>query len=87
MNVEIYSVTAYRWGDREMHSYIVGLFSKKYAALKSAEFEEEYRGGKYLCEVREHKVINKYDEKFLEENSLDGKAIKELPQVNVLDRT
>lgn len=49
----IYTVTAYRWGDREKHSYIVGVYNQKDAALKAAEFEEDYRGGKYGCEVLE----------------------------------
>jgi hypothetical protein len=53
MKPPIYTVHAFRWGDRECHSYIVGVFGKKHAALKAAEIEEEYRGGKYECEVLE----------------------------------
>ena len=49
----IYTVHACRWGDREKHSYIVGVYTKKHRALKAAENEEEWRGGKYSCEVRE----------------------------------
>lgn len=48
---EIYVVTAYRWGDRERHSYIVGAFFDFALAKTAGEAEEEYRGGKYRCEI------------------------------------
>ena len=50
---KFYTVHAYRFGDRERHSYSVGVYNKKSKALKGADIEEEYRGGKYLCEVLE----------------------------------
>lgn len=50
---EIYVVHAFRWGDRESHSYIAGVYRKKNAALTKAHDEREHRGGKYICEVRE----------------------------------
>lgn len=53
MKQTVYSVTAYRWGDRERHSYVVGVYPKKHAAMTAAETEEVYRGGKYACEVLE----------------------------------
>lgn len=50
----VYTVHAFRYGDRDNHSYIVGLYTKKSAALLAAEREREWRGGsKYFCEVRE----------------------------------
>lgn len=49
----IYTVHAYRWGDRECHSYSVGVCTEKDQALVLAEHEEDYRGGKYKCEVLE----------------------------------
>lgn len=48
-----YVVTMYRWGDRECHSYVLGVFSKKTRAEKAAKREEEYRGGKYSPECIE----------------------------------
>lgn len=51
MKPTVYTVHAYRWGDRECHSYSVGVYSKKHTALKAAETESAYRGGKYECEV------------------------------------
>ena len=49
----IYTVHAYRWGDRECHSYSVAVSSSKEQALEQADHEEDYRGGKYKCEVLE----------------------------------
>ena len=51
--MKIYTVTAYRWGNRENHSYIVSVRSTVQDALKDAEIEEEHLGGKYRCEVLE----------------------------------
>jgi len=53
MKNKVYTVTAYKWGNREDHSYIVGVYSKKHAAIKAAEIEEEWRGKEYECEVLE----------------------------------
>src|SRR6266852_8420901 len=54
----VYPVTAYRWSDRENHSYFIGVYAKKAAALKAADKEEAYRGGKYGCEVLEVELDN-----------------------------
>jgi len=43
-------VTMYRNGDREKHSYVLGVFSSFEQALKHGNAEEAYRGGKYLWE-------------------------------------
>ncbi len=50
---KVYIVTAYRYGNREMHSYVIGAFSKKDKALEAADNEEDFRGGKYECSVEE----------------------------------
>jgi hypothetical protein len=46
---EIYVVSAHRILSH--HTYIVGAFTKKHAALRCAEDHEAYRGGKYRCQV------------------------------------
>jgi len=51
MTTRIYTVHAYRWGDRECHSYTVGVYTMRTKALASAKREKEQRGGKYECEV------------------------------------
>lgn len=53
MKTAIYIVVAYRWGNREKHSYTVAAFSKKAGAIKCAEDHTTYRGGKYGCAVEE----------------------------------
>lgn len=55
----IYTVHAYRWGEREDHSYPVGVYTKKYLAISAAKAEENWRGGKYECEVYEWIVDSK----------------------------
>lgn len=47
----VYVVTAYRWGNRENHSYIVGAFTDLDKANEIADDEEDHRGGKYECEI------------------------------------
>lgn len=50
----VYVVTAYRFGDRENHSYVVGVFSTHALAMEASEIEQTWRGGnKYFCEVDE----------------------------------
>lgn len=66
----IWITTAYRWGDRSNHSYVVGVFTKKHKAIKEAEEEEEHRGGKYGCMV----VEGKLDE--VDRNELKEKIIR-----------
>lgn len=76
----VYTVHAYRWGDRELHSYSVGAYGKKYAALKAAEAETEWSGGKYECEVLEW-VLDKGSHG---NSEIKPKTIKPLPPINTL---
>jgi hypothetical protein len=49
----MFVVTAHRFADTELHSYVVGIFSKFDQAIEAATIEEEYRGGKYYCRILE----------------------------------
>lgn len=49
----VYVVTMYRFGDREKHSYVLGVWSDKAEADKHANAEVDYRGGKYKADVLE----------------------------------
>jgi len=49
--LKAFVVTAYRWGQRNAHSYVVGCFDSLAAATKCADNHVDYRGGKYGCEV------------------------------------
>lgn len=80
MKPTIYTVHAYRWGDRENHSYSVGVYSKKHGALKAAETEEDYRGGKYECEVMEWTL----DSGIQGNHDTPPKVIKALPAISTL---
>jgi len=54
---KLYIVIVYRWGDRGLHSYFVGVFAKKQKAIDEAEKEECYRGGsKYQAEIIETEI-------------------------------
>ena len=54
--MNVYTVIAYRWGDREKHSYPVGVYSSESVARVAADAEGEWRGGKYCCEILEWTV-------------------------------
>lgn len=47
----VYVVTAYRFGDRERHSYVVGVFTNPELAIEVAEQVPDERAGKYYAEV------------------------------------
>lgn len=49
--MNIFVVTAYRWGQRNAHSYVVGAFADFEKAKACAIAHVDYRGGKYGCEV------------------------------------
>ena len=53
----IYIVEALRFGDRESHSYFVGVFDDKARACRAAIAEELWRGGKYECVIH-HRLLN-----------------------------
>ena len=76
MRNKLYIVTAYRWGDRSMHSYNIGAFTDKDKAIESAISHCEWRGGKYACVVEECEAnrfdneVDEYTEKVFRAKSL-----------------
>jgi len=51
---KVYVVTMYRWGDRENHSYVLGVYSTEKKAKIAGEAERVERGGnKYYPECLE----------------------------------
>lgn len=60
----IYVVTAYRYGDTEKHSYVVGAYDTPKDANTQARIEEAYRGGKYECGIAQMTLneLSSYDE-------------------------
>ena len=55
-NARVYVVTMYRYGDREAHSYVLGVYSTKTIAETEAVREKDYCGGKYVPEIIEMPV-------------------------------
>lgn len=54
MSEKIYVVTMYRWGSKEKHSYVLGVYDNKEKAIDSGEEERQHRGGsKYYPECLE----------------------------------
>ena len=49
--MDIYVVTMYRWGSRENHSYVLGVWRNAVIATRHCSAEEAWRGGKYTGEI------------------------------------
>ena len=49
--MKVYVVKMNRFGDDESHSYPIGVFTKKLAARKAGQAEEDWRGGKYEAQI------------------------------------
>ena len=47
----VYVVEMLRWGDRENHSYVEGVFTTKEAAERCGYLEEIWRAGKYQASI------------------------------------
>lgn len=57
--MKIYTVTMYRYGDRDRHSYVLGVFTDKKVALETADDEVTHRHCNYLPHVQEWEVNTK----------------------------
>lgn len=62
--MKVFVVEALRWGDRENHSYVVGVFDNEEMANRVASAETAWRGGKYECVVTSG-LLNTYSEEKL----------------------
>lgn len=60
----VYVVTAYRFGDRERHSYVVGVFTSPELAIDIAEQVPDERAGKYYAEVLKFGLNKSCNEEF-----------------------
>jgi len=68
---KVFVVTAYRWANKESHSYVVGIYQTENDAIYYADKEEDYRGGKYNCEIIKVSIGDYRDKK--------NQVIKSLP--------
>jgi hypothetical protein len=58
----LYVVEMLRWGDREQHSYVIGVFDSDDDAKQCGEIEKSWRGGKYEYEVKSI-ALNDWDDR------------------------
>ena len=65
----IFVVTAYRYGDNEKHSYVVGAYTTREKAEQAKNSEETYRGGKYECGIA-RLIIDKMHEDWNDEDEV-----------------
>lgn len=52
----VYIVEMLRYGNREAHSYVSGVYSDRKIAEYEAQLHMNYRGGKYYAEIHEEIV-------------------------------
>ena len=55
---DVFVVEALRWGDREDHTYVVGVFDNIHDACEACVVEEMWRGGKYECFINDCNEMN-----------------------------
>ena len=61
--MSVFVTTMYRYGDREKHSYVLGVWSSSEVAMQAGQTEALWRGGKYEPEVTEWKIdTNEFDD-------------------------
>ena len=61
--MSVFVTTMYRYGDREKHSYVLGVWSSSEVAMQAGQTEALWRGGKYEPEVTEWKIdANEFDD-------------------------
>jgi hypothetical protein len=87
--MSVFVTTMYRYGDREKHSYVLGVWSSSEVAMQAGQTEALWRGGKYEPEVTEWKVdANEFDdigEQRLTPLALDGAVATDNQQVSPAD--
>jgi len=55
---DVFVVEALRWGDREDHTYVVGVYDNLRDACEACVVEEMWRGGKYECFINDCNEMN-----------------------------
>lgn len=59
--MKVYIVTMYRYGDKESHNYIIGVYTSKDIAIMNGNTEIIWRGNKYYPEVVEMELDKSND--------------------------
>jgi len=50
--MEVFVVIMRRWGDKEKHSYVIGVYTDLKIAMEQGVLERIYRGCKYEPEIK-----------------------------------
>ena len=58
-----------RWGDREAHSYIIGVFSTRELAHLAGEAEKTWRAVKYEFSISQHELDFIHEDKLKHHNT------------------
>lgn len=74
--MKVYVVEALRYGDREKHSLVVGVYDNARAAARDAVAYEYWRGGKYICEIAEIELMSLFRKQEFLDNSIDAEQQK-----------
>jgi hypothetical protein len=64
----VFVVEMLRWGDRENHSYVIGVFTTREQAELAGDAEVSWRGNKYEYCISEYKL------NFIPQDKLDNHA-------------
>jgi len=64
--MNIYVVLMHRFGNNEMHTYVLGTYDSLAQAQFSANVEEYWRGGKYSATIYHDTLNKRLDEEKLE---------------------
>ncbi len=80
-NWPLYTVIMRRWGERDNHSYVLGVFLKKSEAIAARDHEREWRGGTYDGEVQEWE---KFELPTMESVDTNGKIVSDVDPIHPL---
>ena len=62
--MNLYVVQMYRWGDKDSHSYIEGIYDNRRIACRHGKAEVRQRAGKYEYKIWKHSLNQPRDLKY-----------------------
>lgn len=83
---KLYIVIAYRWGNMDNSSHLVGIFNKKDRALKEAANKEKESGFKYSCLIQEVPLNTPCNARNIHYKNHNFRLIKEPKRIQYYDK-